>query len=79
MRKDAIGFFWNDEPPPKPPKAEKAKKMAPPPLWLSPDYLPGLEEARAFPVTVMSNQDLHAAAARGEELIVDVEVYSNYF
>ena len=79
MRNDAVGFFWNDTPPPKPPKAEKPKRIPPEPTWLSPDYLPGLEEARRFPVHVMSIEELIAAQQRQEELIVDVESYPNYF
>lgn len=79
MRKDAAGFFWDDTPPPKPPKAEKAKRIPPDPTWLDPSYLPGLEEARLFPVHVMSIAELSMAAANREELIVDVESYYNYF
>lgn len=79
MRRDAVGFFWDDTPPPAPPKVEKVKRTPPEPVWLHPDYLPGLEEARAFPVKVMTLDELVSAAAAREELIVDVEVYSNYF
>lgn len=79
MRRDSVGFFWDDTPPPAPPKAEKQKRTPPEPTWLSPDYLPGLEEARRFPVKVMTVDELIAAAQAKEELIVDVEVYPNYF
>ena len=79
MRNDAVGFFWDDTPPPKPPKAEKAKRQPPAPTWLSPDYLPGLEEARAFPVQVLTFDELQNAGARQEEFLVDVESYPNYF
>lgn len=79
MRSDSIGIFWQDLPKVKPKKAEKVKRTAPEPTWLSPDYLPGLEEALAFPVELMTTAELIEAAGRGEELILDVEVYSNYF
>ncbi len=79
MRKDVVGFFWDDTPPPKPPKAEKLRRQPPDPTWLDPSYLPGLEEARRFPVHVMSVAELSMAAANREELVVDVESYPNYF
>lgn len=79
MRSDSIGFFWNDTPPPKPERAEKAKKQAPDPVWLRPDYLPGLEEARRFPVQILSLEEIIAAALAREEFTVDVECYPNYF
>lgn len=79
MRKDAVGFFWDDTPPPPPPKAEKIKRQPPEPTWLSPDYLPGLDEARQFPVHVMTLQELAQAAQNREELVLDVESYPNYF
>lgn len=79
MRKDAVGFFWDDTPPPPAPKAEKIKRQPPEPTWLRPDYLPGLAEAQRFPVHVMSIQELTEAAQAREELITDVESYPNYF
>lgn len=79
MRNDAVGFFWDDTPPPKAPKAEKLKRVPPAPTWLAPDYLPGLEEARRFPVKVMTWEEMLTACINKEELIVDVEVYPNYF
>lgn len=79
MRNDAIGFFWDDTPPPKPPKATPEKRTPPAKTWLAPDYLPGLEEARRFPVHVMTDEELFAAQAAGEELINDTECYPNYF
>lgn len=79
MRSDIEGFFWNDVPPPPPPKAEKPKRIPPKKTWLSPDYLPGLEEARTFPVHVMNILELTTAANAGETLIVDTEIYRNYF
>ena len=78
-RNDSVGFFWDDTPPPKPPKKEKEKRQPPEAVWLRPDYLPGLEEARRFPVEIMSVEDLVAARVKREELITDVECYRNYF
>jgi hypothetical protein len=79
LRADAVGFFWDDTPPPKPPKKEPEKRTPPKPTWLAPDYLPGLEEALRFPVHVMTDEELAAAAAAGEVLITDDEVFANYF
>lgn len=78
-RPDSVGFFWDDTPPPKPPKAEKQKRTPPEPVWLAPDYLPGLKEAVAFPVRVLSLSEMVEAASRGDEFLVDVECYPNYF
>jgi hypothetical protein len=78
-RSDAIGLFWADTPRVKRVKAEKIKRTPPEPVWLQPDYLPGLEEALRFPVHVMSTSKLLDAASRREELITDVECYENYF
>lgn len=78
-RSDMAGFFWDDTPAPKPPKAEKEKRTPPEPTWLRPDYLPGLQEALAFPVDRMSDADLVQAAWAKEPLLWDVECYENYF
>ncbi len=78
-RNDSVGFFWDDTPPPKPPRAEKAKRTPPEAIWLRPDYLPGLEEARRFPVPVMTLEQLGEAMQKRDEFLVDVEVYVNYF
>jgi len=79
MRKDAVGFFWDDTPPPPPPKKEKEKRTPPTPTWLAADYLPGLEEALRFPVHVMTDAEIQTAQSRGEILVNDDEVYPNYF
>jgi hypothetical protein len=79
MRADSVGFFWDDTPPPKPPKKEKEKRTPPEATWLADDYLPGLDEALAFPVHIMTDPELAAAQAAGEELVLDCEVYRNYF
>ena len=79
MRNDAVGFFWDDTPPPKPPKKEKEKRTPPEPVWLEPDYLPGLDEALEFPVEIMTIEDLKEARIKQDEFVNDVEVYQNYF
>jgi hypothetical protein len=79
MRNDAVGFFWNDTPPPKPPKAEKEKRTPPEAVWLAYDYLPGLDEALRFPVHLMTDQELAKAKARNDELVVDTECYIDYW
>jgi hypothetical protein len=78
-RADMAGFFWDDTPPPKPPKLEKPKRTPPARTWESPDYLPGLEEARAFRVAMFEDWELPIAAARRERFIFDIECYVNYF
>jgi hypothetical protein len=79
MRNDAVGFFWDDTPPPKPPKAEKEKRTPPEPIWLADDYLPGLDEALRFPPHVMSIEELAMAKVRGDELVYDTESYADYW
>ena len=78
-RSDMAGFFWDDTPEPKPPKAEKAKRTPPEPVWLRPDYLPGLLEALQFPVERFTDADLMNAAIARERLVFDIECYENYF
>ena len=79
MRDDSVGFFWDDTPPPPPPKKEAEKRTPPKPTWLSADYLPGLDEARLFPVPIMTEAELDEAYLKRDELINDVEVFHNYF
>jgi len=76
-RSDAIGFFWQDVAAVKPPKKEKPKLEAPERTWENPDYLPGLYEALAFKVEMLSDRDL--IRLEGKPLIFDIECYSNYF
>jgi hypothetical protein len=78
MRNDLAGLFWDDTPVPKVLK-EKVKRTPPEPTWLAPDYLPGLEEARAFQPNYFTIPELMAAHQAGEALLYDVEVYPNYF
>lgn len=79
MRADSLGLFWEDRPPPPKEKKEKPKCQPPEPVWLKPDYLPGLEEAKRFPVAVMSNEELYQAVTLKDPLLFDIEVYPNYF
>lgn len=78
-RNDAVGFFWDDTPPPKVLKEAQAKRVPPKPTWLDPNYLPGLEEALRFPVQYMTMEELAIARAQRQELLTDVECYGNYF
>lgn len=79
MRKDAIGLFWQDFAKEKPPKVEKEKRQPPPRTWEDPSYLPGLAEAMAFNIPMFTRETLVLAAVRGDELLMDCEVYPNYF
>lgn len=67
------GLFWDDTP-----KLD-VKREPPAPVWLAPDYLPGLDEARAFPVELFTPETLCDECARGVPLLVDCESYPNYF
>jgi len=61
------------------------KRIPPEPVWLSPDYLPGLQEALQFPVTLFTDSELVDLATEGwlgkprHKLAYDVECYPNYF
>lgn len=78
MRADALGFFWEDRPVVKVVK-EVIKRTPPDPVWLKPDYLPGLEDALAFRVPLMDDAELWQACQRRERLVYDCETYRNYF
>jgi len=78
-RNDMVGLFWDDTPPPKAEKTEKQKRQPPNPIWLDPSYLPGLEEARQFPIKRMTIGEVSDAIARREHFLFDVESYPNYF
>lgn len=78
-RFDALGMFWEDLAPVKPPKKEKPKATPPEPVWLLPSYLPGLHEARAMIIPMLSDDELIAACEAGERLNYDIECYPNYF
>lgn len=79
MRADSLGMFWLDEPPKPKERLEKPKRTPPEQTWLAADYLPGLEEARAFNLRVMNDSDLMAAQRAQEPLMFDIECYPNYF
>lgn len=81
MRFDSEGLFWVDLPPE--PEVRKTKvvekRQAPEHTWGADDYLPGLEEARAFNVVLFTDDELVDAAIAREQLLFDVECYVNYF
>lgn len=79
VRRDALGIFWQDEPPAARVKKEAVKRTPPEPTWLRPDYLPGLKEAQEFNVSILTPLELNEAVSNREEFIYDVESYSNYF
>lgn len=79
MRNDAVGFFWNDTPPPKPPKKIKEKRTPPDPVWLKDTYLPYLDEALEFNVKLFNEHTLSTAFKNKETLACDIEIYRNYF
>lgn len=79
MRADALGFWWEDKPAEKKVAAEKIKRVAPEPVWLSEDYLPGLDEAKSFPIALMTDDELMIAHAVKDRFLYDIEVYPNYF
>lgn len=80
-RADALGMFWFDLPAVKPPKKEKVKKEPPEPIWLKPDYLPGLEEALNTNYNLLTDAELIELGwgSKKVELIFDIECYTNYF
>jgi hypothetical protein len=61
------------------------KRTPPEPVWLAPDYLPGLEEARAFNIPQLTDDELvdmaHELFTTGKKhkLVFDIECYGNYF
>lgn len=79
MRADALGLFWEDLPAQKSVKVDKIKREPPEPTWLAPDYLPYLEEAKAFNVPLMTDQEIIECAVKRDPVIFDIECYINYF
>lgn len=79
MRRDSVGFFWDDTPPPKPIRILKEKKTPPEKTWLSADYLPNYEEAKAFNFPIMTDQELYDCVKAGNRFVLDIECYPNYF
>ena len=76
-RWDLTGLFWDDYVAPRVAK-EKIKREPPEPIWLNDDYLPGLEEARAYRFDFMSDAELMLAAQEKHKLTWDHEFYMNY-
>lgn len=79
MRNDALGLFWQDTPPEKKVKIEKVKRTPPEPTWLSPDYLPGLDECKRKILPLMNDAELIDSVTRGDKFVYDIECYINYF
>ena len=80
MRFDLAGLFWDETPVKKESKAKKKLKRNPPePAWEDDDYLPYLEDALAFRVSLFDEVGLVAASQRKETLIFDIEAYKNYW
>lgn len=80
MRKDAIGFFWEDIPVVKERKVKEVIKRTPPePVWLKDDYLPHLQEALNANFNLYTEQELINAFVTREPLVFDIECYKNYF
>lgn len=76
-RWDLTGLFWDDYVAPKV-KAEKIVRTPPEPFWLDDDYLPHLEEARAYRPNVMTDAELLEAAQAKDHMVWDTEFYPNF-
>lgn len=76
-RWDLTGIFWDDYVEPKIP-AIKIKRTPPDPVWLADDYLPGLEEAKAYRFNPMTDDEIVQEALAGNRLVWDTEEYPNY-
>jgi len=74
---DPIPGFWCG--PPRPKKPEKPKAEPPERTWERPDYLPGLGEALAWVPDLFDAAGLVNACNAREPLIMDCEVFKNYF
>ena len=81
MRKDAVGFFWDDSPPPPKEKKQKEKRKPVEKVWERPNYLPGLEAAIKFAANDprMTDAELMEMYFAQETFVYDIEVYKNYF
>jgi hypothetical protein len=79
MRSDSVGLFWIDEVKVKAAPKEVVKCIPPERTWERPDYLPGLEAAKAFAPDLFTDYELGQAALAGERLVWDIECYPNYF
>ena len=79
MRFDAVGLFWEELDVVKPEPKQVIKRLPPERTWERPEYLPELEQARLFPVQLLTDEELVDAAIAREPFIFDTECYSNYF
>lgn len=79
MRRDAVGLFWDDTPPPKPEKAEKPKRTPPAKTWLEGEYLPYFKEACEFALPMFDEDSLIKEWLAQVPLVYDIECYINYF
>jgi len=82
MRADALGFFWEDRPVIREAKPPPPKRTPPDPVWLAPGFIPDKDEldaAIAFPVHVMTDEELLQLQAAGDRFVFDIEIYHNYF
>jgi len=77
-RNDMCGLFWDDTPEIKI-KKEKVKAIPPEPVWLYDTYLPGLQEAIKFDISLFTIESLQTAQINKEPLVFDLECYENYF
>jgi len=73
MKPQPLGLFWEVTP------RDDSVRTPPERTWEASDYLPYLDEARAFNLPIMSINDLIQAQQNRETLLVDVETYMNYF
>lgn len=76
-RFDTTGFFWDDYVAPRVP-VEKIKREPPDAVWLREDYLPGLEEARAYQWDLLTDNELADAYQARDRFVWDTEFYPNY-
>lgn len=77
MRKDAIGFFWQDIPVVKEVK-EKVRPVPPERIWEAPDYLPNYDKAVLYKPVEMTVDEIIDASIAGHLLEYDIECYHNY-
>ena len=60
-------------------QSPQAQGCCPERTWERPDYLPYLDDAKAFNVNLFTTDELVQAQINREILVVDCEVYMNYF
>lgn len=83
-RHDSVGLFWEEVVEPKKLRAKVAKvvekRHAPERIWENADYLPDLEQAKAFNVELFGDDELVMCARQlNHVLVFDIESYPNYF